>query len=60
MWIVQKLREAFPSKLAPRFLIFDRDAKYGLEVPTACSISEDDRASDPQGYLTMDATATLA
>jgi putative transposase len=35
MWIVQQLREAFPFELAPRFLIFDRDAKYGLEVPAA-------------------------
>ena len=35
MWIVQQLREAFPDQSAPRFLIFDRDAKYGLEVPTA-------------------------
>jgi transposase InsO family protein len=35
MWIVQQLREAFPFELAPRFLIFDRDAKYGLEVPRA-------------------------
>jgi hypothetical protein len=35
MWIVQQLRKAFPFELAPRFLIFDRDAKYGLEVPTA-------------------------
>jgi hypothetical protein len=34
-WIVQQLREAFPFGSAPRFLIFDRDAKYGLEVPTA-------------------------
>ena len=34
-WIVQQLREAFPFGLAPRFLIFDRDAKYGLEVPSA-------------------------
>ena len=34
-WIVQQLREAFPDQSAPRFLIFDRDAKYGLEVPTA-------------------------
>jgi putative transposase len=31
-WIVQQLREAFPDQLAPRFLIFDRDAKYGWEV----------------------------
>jgi putative transposase len=28
------LREAFPFESSPRFLIFDRDAKYGLEVPT--------------------------
>jgi len=26
-WIVQQLREAFPYQRAPRFLIFDRDAK---------------------------------
>ena len=32
-WIVQQLREAFPFDSAPKFLIFDRDAKYGLEVP---------------------------
>jgi hypothetical protein len=31
--IVQQLREAFPFESAHRFLIFDRDAKYGLEVP---------------------------
>jgi len=34
-WIVQQVREAFPDQLAPRFLIFDRDAKYGWEVPIA-------------------------
>ncbi|MGO9642281.1 MAG: integrase core domain-containing protein [Candidatus Acidiferrales bacterium] len=34
-WIVQQLREAFPYQWAPRFLIFDRDAKYSLEVPVA-------------------------
>src|SRR6266446_5346304 len=34
-WIVQQLREAFPFGCAPRFVIFDRDAKYGLEVPAA-------------------------
>jgi putative transposase len=34
-WIVQQLREAFPYESAPKFLIFDRDAKYGLEVPVA-------------------------
>src|SRR5580704_15361813 len=35
LWVVQQLREAFPPESAPRFLIFDRDAKYGLEVPVA-------------------------
>jgi putative transposase len=35
LWIVQQLREAFPYQSAPRFLIFDRDAKYRLEVPIA-------------------------
>jgi putative transposase len=34
-WIVQQLREAFPFGPASRFLIFDWDAKYGLEVPVA-------------------------
>jgi putative transposase len=32
-WIVQQLREAFPYDHGLRFLIFDRDAKYGSEVP---------------------------
>jgi hypothetical protein len=35
MWIVQQLRQTFPFDSAPRFLIFDRDAKYGFEVPIA-------------------------
>jgi putative transposase len=34
-WIVQQLREAFPFESVSRFLLFDRDAKYGLEVPVA-------------------------
>ena len=34
-WVVQQLREAFPFESAPRFLIFDRDSKYGAEVPAA-------------------------
>jgi putative transposase len=33
-WIIQQLREAFPGS-APRVVIFDRHAKYGLEVPAA-------------------------
>jgi len=35
LWTIQQLREAFPFESAPRFLIFDRDGKYGLEVPVA-------------------------
>jgi len=34
-WITQQLREAFPYDQAPRYLILDRDAKYGNEVFTA-------------------------
>jgi putative transposase len=34
-WIVQQLRQAFPYESAPRFLLFDHDQKYGLEVPAA-------------------------
>src|SRR4030081_1692199 len=34
-WIIQQLREAFPFESALRFLIFDRDGKYGVEVPAA-------------------------
>jgi transposase InsO family protein len=34
-WIVQQLREAFPYHFAPKFLFFDHDQKYGLEVPAA-------------------------
>jgi transposase InsO family protein len=35
LWVVQQLREAFPFESAPQFLIFDRDGKYGVEVPAA-------------------------
>jgi putative transposase len=34
-WIIQQLREAFPVGSIPKFLIFDRDAKYGRELPAA-------------------------
>jgi putative transposase len=34
-WVVQQLREAFPFGSAPRFVLFDRDAKYGAEIPAA-------------------------
>jgi putative transposase len=35
LWVVQQLREAFPYQSAAKFLIFDRDAKYGIAVPAA-------------------------
>ncbi len=35
LWVVQQLREAFPFGTVPRFLILDRDGKYGIEVPAA-------------------------
>ena len=34
-WIIQPLREAFPYQPTAKFLLFDRDAKYGREVPAA-------------------------
>ena len=34
-WVVQQLREAFPFDEAPRFLIFDRDAKFSTAVVAA-------------------------
>jgi len=33
--IIQQLREAFGYQAGQRFLIFDRDSKYGLETPIA-------------------------
>ena len=32
-WIIQQLREAFPFESTSRFMIFDRDAKYGRRSP---------------------------
>ena len=32
LWVAQQLREAFPFESALRFLLFDRDGKYGMEV----------------------------
>lgn len=31
-WVVQQSREAFPFESTLRFLIFDLDGKYGIEV----------------------------
>jgi putative transposase len=31
-WIMQQLREAFPESCSYRYLILDRDAKFGTEV----------------------------
>jgi len=35
LWIGQQLREAFPYEIDHRYLIHDRDAKFGLEVTEA-------------------------
>jgi transposase InsO family protein len=35
LWIVQQLREAWPYAPAHRFLLFDRDAKFGDDVVTS-------------------------
>jgi putative transposase len=34
-WIIQQLREAFPFEPAQKYLIFDRDQKFGFEVIAA-------------------------
>jgi putative transposase len=35
LWVVQQLREAWAYKQPHRFLLFDRDAKFGVEVVSA-------------------------
>jgi putative transposase len=35
LWVVQQLREAWPYKQPHRFLLSDRDAKFGTEVISA-------------------------
>ena len=34
-WVRQQLREAFPYESAPKYLIFDRDAKFSPEIVAA-------------------------
>lgn len=34
-WVVQQLREAFPYESSHKYLIFDRDSKFGSEVQAA-------------------------
>jgi len=34
-WVIQQLREACPFEAGPRFLVFDRDSKFSLEVAAA-------------------------
>ncbi len=41
-WVVQQLREAFPETAEDQYLIFDRDAKFSIEVHQflgSCGIS---------------------
>jgi putative transposase len=35
LWIVQQMREAWPYAAAPKFLLFDRDSKFGSHVASA-------------------------
>jgi putative transposase len=35
LWIVQQMREAWPYTAMPRFLLFDRDSKFGHDVLSA-------------------------
>jgi len=42
-WIIQQLREAFPFEASHKYLILDRDQKFGLEVIAA--------GGKPQGSL---------
>ncbi len=37
-WVAQQLREAFPYDSACKYLILDRDRKFGLEVVTAAKV----------------------
>ena len=45
-WVAQQLREAFPYQSSRRYLIFDRDAKFGLDAIAAV------RAMDSQPVRT--------
>jgi putative transposase len=38
-WIIQQLREAFPFAASHKYLIFDRDQKFGFEVIAAVKAS---------------------
>ena len=35
LWIVQQMREAWPYASTPKFLLFDRDSKFGNDVVSA-------------------------
>jgi hypothetical protein len=37
LWIVQQMREAWPYATARKFLLFDRDSKFGHEVLSAAT-----------------------
>src|SRR5947209_14426395 len=37
-WVVQQLREAFPFEAVYKYMIFDRDAKFGPEVIAAVKV----------------------
>src|SRR5258708_22944288 len=39
-WIIQQLREAFPFQASHKYLIFDRDQKFGCEVIAAAKATK--------------------
>jgi len=43
LWVVQQMREAWPYAHAHRFLLFDRDSKFGNDVVSAAK----DMGSEP-------------
>src|SRR5712671_886662 len=44
-WIIQQLREAFPFEASHKYLIFDRDQKFGFEVISGESHQHDSQAN---------------
>jgi putative transposase len=47
LWLVQQLREAWAYKQPLRFLLFDRDAKFGAEVLSAVRTWEASQLARP-------------
>ncbi len=54
LWIVQQLREAWPYKEPHRFLLFDRDAKFGVDVVSAVRDTVDVLEGTKPAFLQRD------